>query len=233
MDKKYKSKDNTRSEREKLRDMIFGEKIAYIWDYYRYYIIGGVFAIILITSVIYQYSTRPNVGLFVAWSAGFLEHEEVESLSAALEEHIFEANSNETADISFFFTNDDDPSYSIQYYNRLMAMLTAGTIDIFIVDMSTLLFYSSSEFIWPLDIVLNDIKASSPELYEVISKETVSTMFGSDDGDKTLEITAIRITDSPLMNKLGFVMENDAFFCMAISTQRIDRVAPALKMFFE
>ena len=233
MDNKYIGKDRKRSEKEKLREMSIGEKAAYIWSYYNYHIIGGIAAAAVIISIAYSCSTRTETGLFVVWSANYLEHEEVEALKEKINERLFDHTSNETAEISLFFTNEDDPAFMINYYNRLMAMLTAGSIDVFIADMETMTSMSSREFIWPLDIVMNDIKVSDTALYEKIDNEASGILFGLDENNQTIEIMGIRVTDSPLIKALGYNMDRDIFFCMAISTQNPGRVTETLKLFFE
>jgi len=233
MDKMYKSKDRMRSEREKLREMSFGEKVAYIWEYYKYYIIGGIAAIIAIIGISYSCATRETTGLFVAWSAIYLDHEEVDALKDKLDERISWKTSNETAEVSLFFTNDDDPAFAINYYNRLVAMLTARSIDVFILDVETLESYSSTEFIWPLDVVFDEIKSLNPAMFDIINNETVSTVFGLEVDNQSNEITGVRITDSPLLKRLGISTDTEIYFAMAITTQHIDRVAEALILFFE
>jgi len=228
----YKSKDRSRSEREKLREMNFGEKLSYIWAYYNYQIVGVVIAIAVIIGVTHSCSTRQDIGLFIAWSASYLEFEQEDALKDVLNEHVLDSSPKEAAEVSLFIVNDDDPTFTLNYLNRMVAMLTAGTIDVFILDEDTMSDYSRSEFIWSLDVILNDIKASDPALYEIISNETVSIPFGLDENNQIIEIMGVRITDSPLVNRLGFRFNDDAFFCMAISTQRLDRVRETLKLFF-
>ena len=192
-----------------------------------------IIAAAIISSLVHSCLSQPKVGLSIAWSVDFLEIEEIESLSNVLNKRVLGDTSNEIAEVSLFFTNEDDPSFMVNYYNRLMAMLSAGSIDIFIVDRDTMITHSSREFIWPLDIVLDEIKVLNPALYEKIVNEAGYTMFGLDENNQTSEITGIRITNSPLMKELGYDIDNDIFFCMAVSTQKLGRVVKTLMLFFE
>jgi len=232
MEKMYKSKDRSRSETEKLRELSFREKIEYIWSYYNYYIIGGIIAVIVIVSVTYSCATRKDVVLSVAWSVGFLEQEEIDYLRDMLNERIVDNPSKETSEVSLFLSSGNDPTAEMAYINKLVAMLAAGAIDIFIVDMDTLISHSVSEFIKPMDIIIDIIRASDPDLYEIISNETIITVFGHEEDYQRPELTGIRLTDTPLMKELGYDIVVDTFFCMAISTQNYEKIAETLKLFF-
>ena len=227
------SKDRERSEREKLRTLSFKEKIAYIWEYYKYYIIGGVIGIVLTISLYQTCALTPNTGFVLTWSAGPIESEQIAALTDILDNKIMGADSNETSEVAVFFTVNDDPAFMSNYFQRLVAMLSANSIDMFILDMNALVTYSVNEFISPLDLALGEIKRLDPALHDIIMEEAVYTMYGQAHDENLLELTAIRVTDSPLMKRLGFDPAFETYISIAISTHQLDRTIKTLILFFE
>ena len=227
------SKDRERSEREKLRNMIFREKLSYIWEYYKYYIVGGIIGITLTISLYQTCALTSNTGFVVAWSAGPIDNEHIVALTDFLDTNIIGADSNETSEVAVFFTVNDDPAFMTNYFQRLVAMLSANSIDIILLDMNALISYSVSEFVSPLDFALGEIKRLDPALYDIIMEEAVYTMYGQAHDENLLELTAIRVTDSPLMKRLGFDPAFETYLGIAISTNQLDRVIKTLMLFFE
>jgi len=226
-------KDRSRTEREKLKGLSFSKKVGYIWEYYKYYIVGVIIATALILSISYTFLIRPDIGFFVTWSVSVLDKDEISSLTDVFDEFIFEDDSKETSAVSLFFANQDDPAFMLQYFHQIVAMLSVGSIDIFISSFETLQMHSVNEFLWPLDEILDTIKLHNPLIYEEIIKETTQTIFGLNEDDVIHKTTGIRITDTPLMRRLGFELRTDAYFSIAVSTQHPDRTAKALILFFE
>ena len=232
MEKNYRSKDRALTEREKLKNMNFGEKLSYLWEYYRYYIIGGLIAVAVILSLFNTCVSRPNISFTLIWSASHIDTDKIEALTEILDKYIIGDSADESAEVSFSYMITDDTVFMTHYFSRLVAMLSANAIDVFILNAETMQIYSESEYIAPLDNVLSEINASSPQLYDKIMQEAEFTMFGLNEFKRS-ELAGIRITDTPLLNELGFDTKTDIYFCMAVSSRQIVRVTETLKLFFE
>jgi len=232
LEKNYRSKDRALTEREKLKNMNFGEKLSYLWEYYRYYIIGGLIAVAVILSLFNTCVSRPNISFTLIWSASHIDTDKIEALTEILDKYIIGDSADESAEVSFSYMITDDTVFMTHYFSRLVAMLSANAIDVFILNTETMQIYSESEYIAPLDNVLSEINASSPQLYDKIMQEAEFTMFGLNEFKRS-ELAGIRITDTPLLNELGFDAKTDIYFCMAVSSRQIVRVTETLKLFFE
>ena len=234
-----RSKDRSRSEREKLREMKFKEKIEYIWEYYKYHIIGVAIALAILGSLLntFIFNPQPDVGLFIAWNAGFVDQERLEDLSATLNEHMTFQTEGEVADVSRFFTATDDPQMSVAHIQRLVAMITAGAIDVFIVDSELFAEYSYIGYIVPLDEVLSLVESINPDVHAIIMNEATFALYSDHNEVVSEQLMGIRLADSPLLLELGVINPDlywmDWYFGISVTTGNLKNIAHALIMMFE
>jgi len=234
-----RGKDRARTEREKLREMNFKKKVEYIWEYYKYQIIGVAIGLAILGSLLntWIFNPPPDVGLFIAWNAGFADHERLEELTATFTEHLTFQTEGEIAEISRFFTATDDPQMAMAHVQRLVAMLAGGQIDAFIMDGELFEEYSYIGYIAPLDSLLSLVESMNPDVYAIIINE-VKYASHSDINDVVSErIMGINLADSPLLLEHGVVNHDwywmDWFFGIAANTTNFENVANALIMMFE
>jgi len=223
-------KEKFRAEIKKLREMTFKKKMEYIWDYYKFPIIGICAGLILVGSFI---NTRfinppPESALFIAWSTGFTTDEQIDSLKAVLDEQIVVKGENKEVFISMFFDTEFNP-FNIQ---RLMAMLAVGEIDLFVVNLPLMEEYAAQEFIQPLDNILAEIKKRDPMIYAHIEENILYALFKSADGSITERAMGINVGDSPLLAKLGFY-EQELIISISITIGNPENSALCLITLFE
>jgi len=223
-------REKLRAEKEKLREMTFKKKLEYIWDYYKYPIIGFCVGLILLGSFINTRYINPPPGsaLFIAWSAGFATDEQIDKLKTVLDEQIVAENINKEVFISMFFDSEFNPA-GVQ---RLMAMLAAGEIDLFIVDPPLLEEYAAQTFIRPLDNMLAEIKTRNPTIYTLMEENIVYALFKSDDGSITEQAMGINIGGSPLLTKLEFY-EQELIISISINIGNLENAVRGLIAFYE
>jgi len=166
--------------------------------------------------------------LFIAWSAGYATEEQIDDLKAVLNGQIVEEGENKEVFISMFFDSEFGPA-NIQ---RLMAMLAAGEIDLFIVDPPLLEEYATQEFIQPLDRVLAEIKMKNPTVYSLIEENIVLTLYKTEDGSTSEQKMGINIGNSPLLTELEF-FEQELILCISITYRNFDSIVYGLITFFE
>jgi len=234
-----RGKDRSRSEMEKLREMDFKKKCEYIWEYYRYFIIGSVIGLIILFNLLntWVFNPPPDTGLFIAWDAGFVDHERIDALSNILTDNIeFEAE-DDIADVSLFFTGVDDAQLAMAHTQRMVAMLAAGAIDVFVLDSQSLANSSYAGVIIPLDPLLEAVEIINPDIYARIMSETAYALHSSDGETFSEQIMGIRLMDSPLLTELGLINSDwywlDWYFSIAASGGNLENAAQALIIFFE
>jgi len=227
-------KEKFRLEIAKLRDMTFKSKLEYLWEYYKIHFIALIIFLFIVGSLINTLLINPNPedALFISWNAGFAYDEQLEELSEALKEQIVEDAANETVTINRIFMNDDDPQIVMASLSQLVAMVSAGVIDVFILDASLIEEYSQSTIIQPMEGLLASIESTDPAIYERIMEEAKYAMYRSEDDSIEERLMGIRITSSPLLSDLGF-FEQELFFSTSITAGNLENTTFALVAFFE
>jgi hypothetical protein len=117
---------------------------------------------------------------------------------------------------------------------RLIAMLAAGAIDVFVLNSEQLVEFAENEFLQPVDRLMTDIRAASPDVYSKIEEKAVITPYRSGANREAERIMGFDISRSSLLSELEF-FEQEAIFCVSISshTDKLDNVIQALILFFE
>jgi len=234
-----RGKDRSRSEVEKLREMDFKKKCEYIWEYYRYQIIGGVVGLVILFSLLntWVFNPPPNVGLTIAWNAGFADHDRIDNLSNILSDNIGFENEGDIADVSIFFTTADDPQLAMAHTQRLVAMLAARAIDAFILNSEILEQASYAGYIAPLDTLLETIATMNPDIHAIIISETVYANHTFDGETFHEQTMGINLSNSPLLTELGLINTDwywmDWYFSIATNNDTPKYTAQALIMLFE
>lgn len=220
MDYMPKSKDRSRGELEKLREMTLKEKLEYIWEYYSYYIVGITVAVILIISLVRTCYLSPDIGLTIAWDGIYIESEQIDALTDELGARLFEDGDNKIVESTYFFAAPDDAQVMMAYYDRLIAMIASGSIDIFMLDWDTLEAYSILEYVQPLDEILSELRKQDPGAYERIAEITVAATYGPEE-TASEQTVGIRITDSALLGGADINLYTDVYLCVSISATNL------------
>lgn len=229
------SKDRSRSEWEKLREMNFKEKLEYIIAYYGLYILGIALVLGISISVLTTCLNRPDIGLMVDWGATYIEQDDFDALMSSLEEALFGSESPEVVQGIVNYLVEDDPEFLVSQYERLAAMVAAGTVDVFILSPAIMEVYARMGLIMPLEETLAHIEVISPDTYRRISIEAATASFdvSEENLDGTEMIAGIRITDSAMFSGMTYGPFGDVYFCICISTGNYTNALYALLEFFK
>jgi len=225
-------KEKIRLEKEKLQEMTFKKKVEHIWNYYKFLLLAIVALIIIIVAIINAIANpRPQTALFIAWSGGFVLDEQLTELTDTLTEQILDTKKNEIVEATFFFSSQDDPMMEMANVQRLVAMLAAGSIDIFVLNHEQLVEYSENSFIQPLDITLEKVRAENPAVYNKIEDYLIYVSYSDEEDVITERIMGIEITDSPLLADLEF-FKQELYFSISSTARNEDNIVLALIEFF-
>ena len=126
--------DEFREERERVKNGTWKQKLAYFWDYYKWYVIVPVLIIGFVGSTIYQKVTAPDIIL----NGVVLNVYNTEADSAtqkiidefSKEQNIDTEEYEVTLNTSMYYTADDSSgTANYESVQALMAWTAAGTID--------------------------------------------------------------------------------------------------------
>ena len=140
------------------------QKILYIWDYYKLWILGGIFAIYLLISGIYQYVTAKDVLLQMIMVNGYIPLEETIFAEDYLTDSGYSTEDYEivSSRVELKMTTE---SYAQDYYTMqsLIAQLTSGTIDIFSASPDIMKPYMTEGYFMDLREILSADEISQYE----------------------------------------------------------------------
>jgi len=218
----------------KLKTMNFKSKVEYIWEYYKLLLAGIVIFLIIVGSLINSIfiNPRPQTILHISWNSGFVLHEQLDALSDELTARLVEKNKNEAVAASQSLTDTDDPSMNMAGQQRLVAMLAAGEIDIFILEQEQLVEYAVIGFIQPMESMLEEIRHTDPAVYNYVIEQSAYALVELEDGSTEERLMGINIKNSNLLTELDFY-EYDLYFSLSTSSNRLENAKAALIAFFE
>jgi len=227
-------KEQFSAEMTKLREMSLRGKVEHIWEYYKIPMIGIIILIFLIGGLLnmWIFNPRPETALFVAWNGGFALEEQFDGLRESLEKRLIDEHKNEEIIISQFMTGVDDPTMAMANVQRMIAMLSAGTIDLFILSTEMLEEQSNGGFLRPMESMLSEIKSMNPGIYARIEENITMVRYEIEEGDVSENIMGISIGSSPLLTELEF-FEQELYLSIAITSDNTEIIKQALIAFFE
>ncbi|MCL2400631.1 MAG: hypothetical protein FWC91_12910 [Defluviitaleaceae bacterium] len=126
-----------RAEWQKIRSMQGRERREYIWDYYKFHIIGTIIGVLLVGSIVNDtiINPPPRSALTIAWAAGFEPHYRLDRLTYILNPAIVQESSRNTVQIISFVIGGD-PQMSMAIHQQFFAMSAANELDIVVGNIS-------------------------------------------------------------------------------------------------
>lgn len=158
-----------------LKELPPKKRIQYIWDYYKWWILGGLFAIYMLTSSIYQYATAKEQLLQLILVNGSVSYTEVMFAEDYLEAEGYPSDKYEliASTVEFKMT---ETSYQQDYYTlqSLIARLTSGDIDVFAAPADIFATYGTEGYLLDLRDIFTKEELTSYEKYLVYTTDPVT-----------------------------------------------------------
>lgn len=218
----------------KLKEMNFSDKRAYIWEYYKLHIIGLLILVVMIGSLVNTWFINPpkKEFLYVAWMGGYVTDEQLQTLNEYLTRELVDDPENEQIILSTFFMTED-PSYNMAVYNRLMAFVAAGQLDIFIMDDTMLSEMASVGYLADLTGLTAEIEKLGDAAFADQMAALVKTVeYQSDEDSQPVSgPMALNLTDCPLLNAMD-IYTQDIYLGVVANTQKTDIIAQALRVMY-
>lgn len=160
-------KEEVRRERQKLKEMSLSDKIWYIWEYYKFHIIG-VFLVILVISIVatsvHNASIDPGIYCVVINNRSSQELD-TSVLEQDFYEHMgFGEKQPVYAESMFITYGDQATEYSYAAMAKLSALIASKDLDIIIGDRENIDHYTSMDGLADLEQFLpQDVLAAAED----------------------------------------------------------------------
>ena len=158
-----------------LKDMEPKDRISYIWEYYKWYIIGGTFAVVFGIYLIVSYATRKEEVaqvLMVNANIEAVTEDDNRLFDALLEENGYDTDKQEIVVNDGLRVNPNGVGQNNYYtYQSVLTILEARGADIYLSDRETFDLIASTGN-------LQDISQVLPE--EIIDKYEDQLVFATD-----------------------------------------------------
>jgi hypothetical protein len=191
------------TEKQKLSEMTFSEKVTYFNNYYRFKTLVGIAILGLIIYAAYSILTpKPATVLYAAVLNYALDDETAATLQTDLGEYlnINPAKQEVKVDTSFYLGTDDDASeYTMSMQQKLVTYLYASEIDIIIAPESVFASYAHNGYMSKLSDEL------PTDLFSALSD---SFYYSGTEDDATESAYGIHLDDAIIYDKSGAAIDN-------------------------
>ncbi|BCN29710.1 hypothetical protein [Anaeromicropila herbilytica] len=194
----YQPRDN-RTEKQKLHDMTFHEKLEHINAYYKYKIIAVVVVVIFIISVLHTVLTPKDATIFNAAIINqSLDSNKKSEFITDFGKYInISKKQNIVLDDSYFMSDKDTPiTVSSAAREKLQTYVYANQIDVVIADESDFKAYANAEY-------FDNLADRLPT--DLYSKLTDKLYFTNTEDDKSEKAYGIYLTDNQVIRDLGIL----------------------------
>lgn len=161
------------TEKDKLREMTFKEKLTYLWEYYKLHALFTILAIAVIAYAVYEFVT-PDIEtkLYVAVIDNPVEPEVLEDYEAGFAQYLQIDPKREeiTLNPQFYFNTDGD--YAMNMRQVLVTYVAAQDVDIIIAPKSEFESYSYYGYMYSLsDLLPTDLYSKLSESFYIGTQE--------------------------------------------------------------
>jgi hypothetical protein len=137
----------TLTEKQKLKDMTFQDKMGYLWEYYRIHAAVLVGSIALLSYIIYEIIT-PNIEtqFYAAIINNSISDEAWAQYDADFSEYLDLEPKTEDIQLNYNFYLNSNSEYTMSMQQALSTYIAAGEVDVIIAPESTFKEYAYTGF---------------------------------------------------------------------------------------
>lgn len=137
--------DEFREEREAIKNGSLSYKLKYIWDYYKWVILGTIAAILIIISIVKDVINTKD---FIFYGLFLNSYSPIETVDAYMDEFAKEyeldtENYDVTLDATLSMTVDNYDEASMATINRIIASMSVGELDFIAADPAVFDHYAT------------------------------------------------------------------------------------------
>ena len=223
-------KERLHEEAAKLKEMSFRDKFWYIWEYYKFPIIGVVIAVFLVGSIgSAMYNNRFDTALSCA-----VLNSRYDSDALTVDQYFNEGfrafiglDENTKIDVDYSMSPTFDESamneYSYAELAKLTAMISSKGLDVMIGRPDVIDHYGE------MDGFLNLEEALPPDLYEQV-KDYLYPVTNAETGQESF--CGLRLEDTSFGEKTGLILDNPVLTVMS-NSPHTDTAIQLIRYIFE
>lgn len=159
--------DEFREERDAIKNAGFGYKLRYFWDYYKWFVIGGIAGILIIFSFVKEILSNKDFafyGFFLNCSGN--EYEIQDYMDGFAEAAQLDTETYDVyLDSTMRLTMDSYDESTMGTVSKIMVSVTAGDIDFLSADPPVFEHYSSIDTFYDLREILTPAQINKYEPY--------------------------------------------------------------------
>ena len=223
-------KERLHEEAAKLKEMSFKDKFWYIWEYYKFPIIGVIIAVFLVGSIGgAMYNNRFDTALSCA-----VLNSRYDSDALTVDQYFNEGfrafiglDENTKIDVDYSMSPTFDESamneYSYAELAKLTAMISSKGLDVMIGRPDVIDHYGE------MDGFLNLEEALPPDLYEQV-KDYLYPVTNAETGQESF--CGLRLEDTSFGEKTGLILDNPVLTVMS-NSPHTDTAIQLIRYIFE
>ncbi len=218
MEKRYESdmtpKEKRELERKKLASMTLGQKIGYLWEYYKIWLLILAVVIMFISMFVTMYQNSQKINLMGMAVANSTTLSDTSGVTEDLIEMLGTGDEHETVtvDTSYYF-NEDIANTDPNIIMKFSTMVAAQSIDVLISSEHVMDYYKDQEmFLMPS---------------EYLSEEQIAAL-----GDRVSEY-GVRIDGSSLLEKWDLVAYEPVYFTVIANSPNVENAVKLLEKLVE
>lgn len=223
-------KERLHEEAAKLKEMSFKDKFWYIWEYYKFPIIGVIIAVFLVGSIgSAMYNNRFDTALSCA-----VLNSRYDSDALTADQYFNEGfrafiglDENTKIDVDYSMSPTFDESamneYSYAELAKLTAMISSKGLDVMIGRPDVIDHYGE------MDGFLNLEEALPPDLYEQV-KDYLYPVTNAETGQESF--CGLRLEDTSFGEKTGLILDNPVLTVMS-NSPHTDTAIQLIRYIFE
>ena len=218
MEKRYESdmtpKEKRELERKKLASMTLGQKIGYLWEYYKIWLLILAVVIMFISMFVTMYQNSQKINLMGLAVANSTTLSDTSGVTEDLIEMLGTGDEHETVtvDTSYYF-NEDIANTDPNIIMKFSTMVAAQSIDVLISSEHVMDYYKDQEmFLMPP---------------EYLSEEQIAAL-----GDRVSEY-GVRIDGSSLLEKWDLVAYEPVYFTVIANSPNVENAVKLLEKLVE
>ncbi|MBX4269745.1 hypothetical protein [Clostridium estertheticum] len=200
-----------------LKGMSKHKKAEYIWEYYKFHIIGALAAICIIISIIHSQITKPNYVFNLTMISNIADTNKVTNLESLLTKVVVKDGSTRKKAIVSSMPIDTSKNANLQttsqYMQKLTAEVSVGELDVIILDKTMFESFAKQDMFLRLDNIseLNLDSLKGEKIHAIGS-------------DKKNDVYAIDAKDIVLLKNLGFDLKNKVIGIVGSTKQKYNSI---------
>ncbi|MBU3184630.1 hypothetical protein [Clostridium estertheticum] len=200
-----------------LKGMSKHKKAEYIWEYYKFHIIGALAAICIIISIIHSQITKPDYVFNLTMISNIADTNKVTNLESLLTKVVVKDGSTRKKAIVSSMPIDTSKNANLQttsqYMQKLTAEVSVGELDVIILDKTMFESFAKQDMFLRLDNIseLNLDSLKGEKIHAIGS-------------DKKNDVYAIDAKDITLLKKLGFDLKNKVIGIVGSTKQKYNSI---------